>query len=391
MNFFSRTPIEGKQRPLAGRWGNQDDFSSYGRNYDLEISQVPIRDAFKARQLIEAYEYCPEIATAINEINDSIWSSADGDDIGFAIAETLDDNETPIDPGIKDTLQRLIDEVIGGGTLEGSGERMLAYGDAFLNVGINFKKSQIDRVMFLPTWEIFRIETNDGQLLGFEQRRGLTDQDPIRFHPLAMVHWRFRKQTLYGRALFYEVVEDWLRLREISNDIAAAARAIGVNPNIHEMPTCADEKYRAEYKKLYEERKREGTVTDFYLSNGANIRKLATTNPDIKALLDAAEFRIERIVRRSRVPPWLMGRPSLGAREISNAPERAYARFINRCRMNISSGIRYLCNIELALKGYSREQWKYRIIWPKFYISPFAEQSDPQADEQNVEGIEDLD
>ena len=55
-----------------------------------------------------------------------LWSSADGDDQGFTIGDTLDDNTTPIDPEVKLILQRLIDECIGSTILEPSAERTLA-------------------------------------------------------------------------------------------------------------------------------------------------------------------------------------------------------------------------------------------------------------------------
>ena len=383
------TPIQGQQRPLSAWRG--DDFSALARNYDLEISEVPIRNPQKARQLIEAYEFCPEIATAIDEIRDSIWSSADGDDQGFAIADTLDDNVTPVDPEVKIILQRLIDECIGSTVLEPSAERILAYGDAFASIGIDWSEMRIKKILFLPTWEIFRVEDNQGNLVCFQQRKSVSDEkNSILFHPLTVVHWRYRRQTLYGKALFYEIVDDWNKLKLIGEYIARAARDIGINPNLHIMPGCADENYKKRYKEAYENVKRDGPITDLYLSGGADIKKLSTLNPDIKAILDAADFRINRIIRRSRVPPWLMGYSNMGAREISHAPERAYARFINRRRMDISAGIRHLCNLELGLQGIRKERWKYRIIWPKFYIAPFLEETDPQADETNREGIADL-
>ena len=43
------------------------------------------------------------------------------------------------------------------------------------------------------------------------------------------------------------------------------------------------------------------------------------------------------------------------------------------------------------MQGYPREQWQYRIIWPRFYIDPFKQQLDPDHDESNSQEIEDLD
>ena len=98
-----------------------------------------------------------------------------------------------------------------------------------------------------------------------------------------------------------------------------------------------------------------------------------------------------RFVRRSRIPPWMLGFPGIGAREISGGPERAYARLINDFRQSLSTGFKQIFNLELALQGYPREKWQYRIIWPRFYVDPFKQQLDPNADESNSQEIQDLD
>ena len=271
------------------------------------------------------------------------------------------------------------------------GERLLAYGDSFASLGINSKAMRIERILYLPTWEMFRLETKQGELLGFEQRALIRDSDPIQFHPISVIHWRYRRDTLYGRALFLECLRDWCRIEQILDDIAEAAHSIGVNPNIHILPCDYDEEQAEEYKVMYEKAKNQKILTDLYMYNGGDIKKLATINPDITALLKAAEFFMARFVRRSRIPPWMLGFPGIGAREISGGPERAYARLINDFRQSLSTGFKQIFNLELALQGYPREKWQYRIIWPRFYVDPFKQQLDPNADESNSQEIEDLD
>ena len=385
---FNRTPVQGQQRPLAGYLTSTDD-TALGRSYDLEISEIPIRDPQKARQLIEMYEYCTEVATAISEITDSVWSSDDGDDQGFGISPTLNDNETKVNPNVERILRRVIDEVIGGITLEPAAERILIYGDAFASLGINSRKMQVERVLFVPTWEMFRIEDNQAQLLGFEQRRYLSDSDAIRFHPIACVHWRYRRKTLYGRSLFHESVDDWKKLKAATDDLANASRAIGLNANLHFMPSCASEEYRADYKKNYEAKKALGAVTDFYLMNDADVRKLSQINPDLKALTDAVLVWRSRIVMKSRVPPYLMGLPNTGAREIAGQPALAYARFLNRVRASLSEGIKHILNVELALNDIPKRDWQYRLIWPRIATNPYGVNIQTD-DESNNPEIEDL-
>ncbi len=389
---WRRVEIQGQQRPRSG-WRNwtYDDRTQEGRDYDLEIPELPVRNPQLASQLIKFRYYCSEAATAYDAINGDAWTSHDGDDQGFDIADTLNDNTTPVDPKIQEILRRIIREVIIPSEPKIIGERMLAYGDCFASLGINTKPMRIERILYLPTWEVFRLETKQGELLGYEQRALIRDADPIQFHPISVVHWRYRRDTLYGRALFLECLQDWCRLEQILDDIAEASHSIGINPNIHIMPCDYDEEQADSYKQMYETAKRAKLLTDMYMLNGGDIKKLSVVNPDIKALLQAAELFMTRIVRRSRIPPWMLGFPSIGAREISGGPERAYARSINDFRQNLTTGFKHIFNLELALHGYPREKWLYRVVWPRFYIDPIKQQLNPEIDESNSKEIEDLD
>jgi hypothetical protein len=101
-------------------------------------------------------------------------------------------------------------------------------------------------------------------------------------------------------------VSDWEYLKESTRDLASACRATGINPNIHIMPDCADEDYRKAYKTAYEAKKASSMVTDFYLMNGADIKKLSTVNPDITAISNTVLTWRSRIVMKSHIPPYLM-------------------------------------------------------------------------------------
>lgn len=391
-----KSGFQGTIRPLRTGWTSRDDRYIWERSYDLEIPHLPVREIETLKRgttfrLIEMVENCPEIATYIDIIKDDCWASADGDDMGFDIAETLNDG-SPIDPDVYRILRRLVDEVIGGGKLDLAPERMLAWGDAFVEISVNKRTRQIDNLLFLPTWQMFRIENNIGQLMGFEQRESLHDEFCIKHHPLTICHFRFRRKYLYGRGLFLECLDYWDCLKNLPDDIIKAARAIGINPNIHELPCEYDARQVEAYKEAVEaHRRNEGPITDYYVLQGATIKKLSGSSPDISALLNAARFNINQIALKSRIPPWQIGLSSIGAREISGAPERAYARFINRIRQNVSEGIRHFCNLELALNNIPKERWKYRLTWPQFYVTTYQEQTETNLAESKTSGIEDLD
>lgn len=390
---FSRAPVEGRQRPLSAYF--TDDNSIWGRKYDLEISEVPVRDAVFGYLYLEMIEHCPLIAAAIQNWTLDCWASIDGDDQGFAVAPTLNDNETPIDPEVERILNRLIDEVIGGTSLEPCVERILGRGDgnAFLSIGINPRQRRIERILFLPSWELFRVETNKGELLAFEQRRHISDNDPITFHPLTCVHWRYRRLNLYGRGLFHESVYwDYLPLKEARKDLMAATRATAVNPRVHQMPDCTDESYRQEYIERYEARKAKGPITDFYLMPSGKVDQLSSTNPDLKGLLDICKYYEEGLARRSLLPAWRLLIDYAGAKDIASQPALASARFVNNLRQHVTAGIKHLCNLELALHGYPKEKWQYRIVWPKIFVNEYEQQLNPEAvAEMNASTVEDLD
>lgn len=392
---YTRTLIGGQTKPLSQQYRSD---SLCGRKYDLELKEPIVRSDNRTRELVAMVENSPEITLALDLRRDAIWSNPTGDDQGWDIAPTLNDNVTPVDPEVYKILQRLREDVIGGLVLNAGPELLMAWGDWFLSIGINFRTNQIERVLFPPTFEMFRVETLSGELLGFQQRKRITSEaetETLNFHPITCAHARYRWRCphLYGRSLFAESIDDWQRLEAIKFDLQAGARATGINPNIHIMPCEYSDTQVDEYRAAHKERlATRGTITDYYLMNGAQIGKLSNTNPDFSGLINVLkEFQL-MIARKSKVPLYLMGYTWGGANDIATQPMLNYARSLNADRMLITySIIKHLCNLELALHGFSKEQWQYRIIWPKLYVNPFEQQTSPLAEESNKPGIEDLD
>lgn len=391
---FVRSLLPGQQRSLVTTPSYEyvgDESTAASRQYDLEIEEYPVRDSLRARMLLEMEDYCPEVATSIDILRKSCLLSDDGDDFGFTVAKTLND-KSPIDSKVYKVLMDLIETLLQGQALELAVDEMLGGGDSFMVVGTDKSVSHLTQVLFLPRWEMFRGETKKGFLLGFQQRAYLSDLSSEPLHPINVIHWRYRRKKLYGRALFRESIYDWERLKAATNDLANGARAVGINPTLHIMPPCTDEKYRDKYKLNYQQRMREGMVTDFFLMNGADLKKLSQTNPDLKALIDTVQLWRSRIVMKAQIPPWMFGLNSEGAREIAGQPALFFARHVNDIRTAFSTGLRQIFNLELGLHGFRREEWRYRIIYPKIYVDPLERQDDPvEAGESNSEGIEDLD
>ena len=393
--FFNRTANTptGQTAPTVGQVGVFSSESLLSRRYDQEYVETPVRDVVRARHLI-ALRDRPEVSTALDIIVGDVFSSEDGDDLGFTVAPTLNDNVTPVDPRLLEICLACIERTMRGTILSVALEELLMYGDSFRSLVLDPNYKKILQVKQLPTWEMFRIEDENANVLRFEQRRFLGEaQQDLQIHPVIMTHWRYRRRYKYGRSLFEEIIPDSDALNQAYFALDKAAMAIGINPNVHIMPQGWTDKQADAYKRGYEnERDRNGRVmTDFFMLHGGEVKKLAGTwNPDLKALIDNVLQRRMRIAMRSRIPPWMIGLPTQGARDISGQPALAYARFIGSIRMVLAEGIRQILNLELALNDFTSEQMQYRIVFPKIYTSTQI-QSGIDPTESNLAGIEDLD
>lgn len=374
-------PMQGYPRSYSRHWRNEN--TAAGRNYDLEIHETPIRDQDgKARELIELHEWCPEVNFAIETLVQDCLSSADGDDQGIIINEEIREGEE-VDAEVFSVGMDAIDRLFHYGDLAIILERMLSWGDAFIELGIDINQMAVTRLMPLPTWEMFRVEPN-GLLERFEQRRSYSGNDAIAFIPAKIAHFRYRRKNLYGRGLFGASLEDWARLREATEDLALASREIGVNPTWHKIPSDQDRRYLDAYRDNHQAQIAEGAIAHYYLMPGEEIGKVGDANPDLKPLIESVLMWRSRIVMASGVPPYLFaGLPTIGAKDISGQPALAYARRINAIRAQCTEGIKQIIDTELALKGIPKERWKYTIGWPKISVSQFEKPEDNVAESDN--------
>lgn len=376
-------PMQGYPCSYSRRWGEEN--TTFGRNYDLEIHETPIRDQDgKARELIELHEWCPEVNFAIETLVQDCLSSADGDDQGLIINEKIREGEE-VDADVFSIGMGAIDRLFHYGELSIILERMLSWGDAFIELGIDVDQMAITKIMALPTWEMFRVEPN-GILERFEQRRSWSGDEAIAFIPAKIAHFRYRRKNIYGRGLFGASLEDWARLREATEDLALASREIGVNPTWHKMPRDQDHDYLNAYRNNHQLQIAEGAIAHYYLMFGEEIGKVGDANPDLKPLIESVLMWRSRIVMASGVPPYLFaGLPTIGAKDISGQPALAYARRINAIRAQATEGIKQIIDTELYLKNIPKERWKYTIGWPKISVSQFEEAEGNVAETDNAD------
>lgn len=371
---FNPTQIEGQQRSITRI------MRVNARDYDQEIPEYPVRSAAIARRLIQMRFYNHLVSMALDMLKTDIISSPDGDDIGVTVAPNQVDG-TPIDTKVYDIVLNVCREFFSASFLKDVIELMLVYGDCFVSIG--FENMEISKLLRLPTWEMFRMEDNKGKLLGFQQRRFLYGDSDMRsqydyvlnFEPPQIVHFRYNKDTLYGRSLWLANVTDDSKLTDADENMRNACRRIGVDPNLHIMPPEMTQSEFQAYKDDYEARLQDGVVADLYMQQGGMVTKLG--GGDALTNLEAEIKRYSgRIVGASQLPAWRF--PFLyeanAAIDIAGQPALAYNRFVSSVRGDLTEGLKQITDTALILAmGY--DQWKaiakdkYRLVYPSLKLS----------------------
>ena len=379
-NIFQRiwnlliTPL---RKRFRGRQNSQQSFTQRSdrpmsiqeRNYDLEVSEMPVRSTLKARELIEIRENCPEAGVAVAIISDDCFSSVDGDDYGVVVSED-DVNGDRLDSQVYAVAATCLRRVLPLSTLKKVIDRMVSYGDCFGELAINTRgERQISALQLLPTWEMFRIEDR-GVLERFEQRRYLHDENSVVFAPAEVVHWRYQHDFLYGRSQWHQSVPDWVNLKKSIYNYIQAGNDVGVNPTVHIAPPGKDDAWMKNYRSIHQDTLKDGIETHMYMANGGDIRKLANNNPNLSALREQVELFTRRFVGRSRIEAWKLNIFEVGAKDLSNQPSLAYSRFINGLRGDLSEGIKQILHTELILKGVPPERWQglIKLSYPKIHV-----------------------
>lgn len=363
---------------------------SYYRFWDLEIPEQVIRQngTGNAREIVEMCSYCQPVIKAIRVLVDDLFSSADGDDQGVAIANDLGDaKKTPVDPKVQAIGDALLNR-IGLENQKLFVKRLLSYGDGFAEKVLIWEggRYSIDALKVLPTWQLFRVEDDYGNLEGFEQRVSLYGQQTIAFSPPQIVHVRYDREYLYGRGLFDASVQDWVSLKQ-----AAIALSEALNGTVNPIQYVYPASYSAEQEDAFIARKtaehKDGSLlTLLFTSSDIEVKRLAQGNSNLTSLTDGILYYRRAIKDNSRLPSWFWTDEQVtgGARDIAGQPALTYSRFIASLRGLIGQGLRQAIDTELVLAGYIEpEQRQYRFAWPAIYTDPNSQSS---AAEEGEEG-----
>lgn len=375
--------LKGSQRPLAS-----PGIVSVSRRYDLEIEENPIRNPRISRELIELNQWCYEVIHSLDMAATDTFASDDGDDQGWIVAKTLDDEKTPINPEVfaiaEDVRLRKQDfstYVIGGDRLKKALRWTLGKGECFIELGIereglSVNKSKdfcVAKTLYLPTFEMFRKETEQGELIGFEQRKYVSDSDPdYFFQPYKICHIRNDPDYLYGRSLWLASLEAWADVKRAYDDLISASNDLANNPTLHIMPGISDDQEKR-YKQDLQIARQSGQIKDHILKyKDHDVRKMANSNPNLNGLIETLlQCRYKLII--PGFPTYFF--PGLeskgGTKELSRSPDRRYSRMRYGWCQLLSGAIKQVIDTEIILrKGLDfyteNARNKYRILWPEW-------------------------
>lgn len=377
-------------------------------SYDQEIQEYPIRDQQRAMLLIDSI-YGQNRESVFDDVlrflEADVFSSGDGDDRGFTIGDTLEDGETPIDPDVRaialDAIRRRNGDhyVIGGTRFQLAARESLSFGDSFWQLAIerDGEAYAVTDTLKMPCWECFRVESDTGQLIEFEQRRRLMEPNPeFVFPAVKMIHFRYRRRGLYGQSLFDGRLKDRSQYRAAQHNLGKATNDTGSQPYRFIYPENFTVEQQQQFKEAWDQKTKDGVMTAFFTPHGMVADRMGSDIPNFDSLINYSQHLKTGLVPAG-IPIWLIpGLETTGARDISGAPERAYVRMINDVRAVLTEGIRKAIDIELFLKlGPDAYQEKvvemgYSVVWPKITIP--GRNGQPIADDEtDATGVQELD
>jgi hypothetical protein len=384
-NFFrfpkKELPIQGSQYPLGIA-------STLRIRQNLDIPEQPIRpiiDIATSRQLIEMRWWSYEVRHALSFLSHDCFQQQDGSSGSWRLTEELQDG-TPVHPdtlAIGRNLQNRIsnkESVLGGDRLQRAARDMLAYGDSFLELGIEkdgLGGWGIAKSLYLPSLSVFVEESNQGETLRYRQQASFVQSDSdILIEASKMLHFSYEKDIRYGEPITLQSLPKWQEVNSAAMALAKAARDCGIAPWLHIMSDGATPKSVDTYREKHQQALQEGIITNLYLSHGAEVRKAAV---DSNAIAPLAEYFLA--CRRQMIPPciplWMypdLGHEATGlANDIAGQPAMAYSRTISNLRSLLGNQIKWAVSLEICLiKGFDwfLQYGQFEIIWGDWFATP---------------------
>jgi hypothetical protein len=152
--------------------------------------------------------------------------------------------------------------------------------------------------------------------------------------------FRYRARGLYGQSIFDGCLKNRARYERAGDNLSKIVNDTGSQPYAFEFPESFTPEQQLQYKEKWDQRTQDGTVSAIWKPNGMKVDRLGSNVPNFAPLINYSKS-LEFGLLPAGFPVWLIpGMETTGARDISGAPERAYARLINGFRGILSEGIR---------------------------------------------------
>jgi hypothetical protein len=386
-SFFGRAAsiITGQSRPLSAEtyMGMSTGDASPILRGDDEYPFFPVRNPAMAHKL-HALRDQNEASTAVRALVGDMFASENGDDLGFRISPTNPDG-SPVDPKIQEIGDAVIARVFKLHTIWSIAQGFLYDGDAFRSILLNEDLTQVEALVELPTWEMFRIQDSVNRVIRFEQRSDIS-RGEARFsiHPAICVHWRLAPEGKYGKSLFRSIVsvDGFESLNKTVAALGQAAMDLGYNPHVHRLPSAWDRQRCDAYRLNHENSKRTPgyIVTDFYVQEPGDVRTVATgSGSTMVDLVETIQLQRTRIAMCAQVAPWVMGLASEGATDIGGQPALYGGRVIANLRSVFAEGAKQVIRVELACHGIIVKDSDFALVFPKLFTSIIAQSgADPE-------------
>lgn len=383
-------------RPAKGAMpiiGSQDQTSPVGRVNRRakvwDLPQMPVRptmgDLSLSVELEELLYWSVEMNTSLRLLSQNVFQAKDGRVESWKLRTTNSDG-TPLERPPNERVQKIAEDlahrtygkeyVLGGQKLEQAAFSAFGRGDCFMELAIEndgLGSFYIEKSNYLPTWSIFSIEDEYGQLYGYRQQSRI---DPSEgdvlwqgYDVARMLHFKHSPQQRYGFPATFPNIESWRLYKAASMDLEVASR----DSNsfwLHQSPPERGADYINAYRAEFEAQLENGIVTHVYLPHGADIKRASEANPNLKALSDYhLQLRFNLVLGSFPVYliPGLATQSGIG-KELSGAPALAYGRTVAHARSILAQEILYCVGLEYTL-NYGYESWceerRYcEIEWP---------------------------
>lgn len=360
------------------------------------------REPLLGPRLYDLVTHCGDAITALAAAERDVFAAPDGSDQCFWLHDKVKQKSNiPIPKDILALSEDLFNRrdvnknyVIGGRRLASMLFNVLAYGDAFCEIGLVYneesKAYEVSRLVDLPTYEMFTITDDSGVVQLFQQKRYLEDTETVDFSTSFIIHISHLKRVLYGRSLFSEqALTAWENLKVlVSADLPARSRSLSFNPDVFVMPPNFNQQRAAEFEEVWRQKKRAQLDDVVIIPNDASYRRGNEVSTDFEGHLLYYKNLREQIIPGG-FPSWYfqgIGEDS-SSRDLSGQPSVMYSRMRNYWCVIISDVIRQVLDTEIYFKlGENRlkELYKlggYTIMFPNFIINPNIANSDQKKED----------